>query len=299
MKEKMIRGAVNTLKTHKYVNVVPSKEDVDYDVTYYFTNPNRFEDVFKFFKGNRAKIDMKHVADIKNAYLDPVYCKFVDSIRVDINTMVVTDGQHRLKGWLEAYKINPNIPPLRVRFEDYPEEELMNIVIAINNGTKPWGIKDFSNYLETIGDISTVNAREFGESHRLLTKYNKKGEVVGYYPRYVYAVLLGKNATKDVKNGTFEIDENDLKFGEKIYDELERMVDETGLVINNWFEAFAQAWYEIRRNDPGYNEILDRIGMDKFFDHIAECWAGMQTTTKKREWERRMRDAIYHISKNF
>ena len=299
MEQKKIRGAVNTLKTHKYVNVVPSKEDVDYDATYYFTVPELVKKTFKFIKGNRAKIDMKHVAEIRDAYLDPVYGRFVDSGRADINTMVATDMQHRLLGWLEAYKINPNIPPFRVRFEDYPADKLMDIVIKINCGTKPWGIKDFSNYLETIGDISTVNAREFGESHKLLAKYNKKGEVVGYYPRYVYAVLLGKNATKDVKNGTFEIDENDLKFGEMIYDELERIIDETGLEMNSWFEGFAQAWYNIRRNDPGYNEILDRMGMEKFFGHIAECWEGMQTTTKKSEWERRMRDAIYHISKNF
>lgn len=299
MKKQTNRGAVNTLKTHKYVNVVPTKENVDYDVTYYYTDPELVKKTFKFIKGNRAKIDMKHVAEIKAAYLDPVYGPFVDSGRVDINTLVGTDIQHRLLAWLEAYKVNPNIPPFRVRFEDYPEDKLLDIVIKINCGSKPWGINDFSNYLETIGDVNAINAREFGESHPLLAKYNKKGEVVGYYPRYVYSVLLGKNATKDVKNGVLEILDKDLEFGEQIYEELERIVEETGFVIGNWFESFAQAWFNIRKNDMGYNEILDRIGMEKFYAHIAECWKDVQPLTKKSYWEKIMRDAIYHISKNF
>lgn len=296
--ENNIRGAVNTLKTHKYVNVVPSKEDVDYDATYYYTDPALVHKTFKFLDGNRLKIDPKHVKELRDAYLDPVYGPYVDSGRVDINTMAITDMQHRVYGWLKAYEINPDIPPLRVRFEDYPKDKMIDIIQKINCGAKPWGIHDFENYLETIGDISIINTKEFGESHRLLAKFNKKGEVVGYYPRYVYAILLGKNATKDVKNGTFEVTSHDLQFGEKIYKEIERMIDETGLVIGNWFEAFIFAWYDIRSSDFGYNDILDRMGMEKFYANIAKCWEGMQVTTKKGIWERRMRDAIYHISTN-
>ena len=298
MEQKNVCGAVNTLKTHKYVNVVPSKEDVDYDATYYFTDPELVKNTFKILKGNRKKIDKKHVAEIRDAFLDPLYGRFVDSGRVDINTYFCTDTQHRMFGWLDAYEINPNIPPFRVRFEDYPKDKLIDIIIKINCGTKPWGIADFSFYLETIGDSSMIRAKDFGESHRLLAKTNKKGEVTGYYPRYVYAVLLGRNATKEVKNGVFEISKKDLRFGEKVYLELEKLFDAAGFDMNCWFESFAQSWYNLRKDDMAYCELVDKVGIDKVCEAIKNCWNDLHPVTKRSEWDKRFRYAIYYAKKN-
>lgn len=292
------RGVVATLKTHKYVNYVPSVEDVDFDATYYFTDPDLVKNTFKWIKGNRQQIDMKHVNELKQAYLSDT-SEYVDSIRVDIFTFYNCDGQHRLLGWVKAKEENPDIIPLRVRFEGYPKEKMISIITQINCGTKPWSIKDFTNYLEVIGDESTINAKEFGESHKLLAKINKKGEIVGYYPRYVYAVLLGRNATKEVKNNTFKISNSDLKYGEQIYSEIEKMVDALGYDINTWFESFIQSWYGLR-NDSSFNYFVNEMGgLDRFYSTIAKSLEGTHPVTKKGEWDYRFRYAIYEAFKQF
>lgn len=292
------RGVVATLKTHKYVNYVPSVEDVDFDATYYFTDPVLVKNTFKKLVGNRAKIDKKHVKDIKQAYLSNT-SEFVDSIRVDINTMYNCDGQHRLQAWLEAKEENPDIVPLRVRFEAYPEDKLIRIIQNINCGTKAWGINDFTNYLEVIGDESIINTKIFGESHRLLAKTNKKGEIVGYYPRYVYAVLLGRNATNDVKSDSFKISNSDLKYGEQIYSEIEKMVDALGYDMNNWFESFCQAWYSLRR-DNSFNYYINEMGgLDILYSTIAESFEGTHPISKKADWDAKFRYAVYEAFKKF
>lgn len=285
---------MSSLKGNKMVNVVPTKENVDYHHIYSFNrNPN-----FGFFKANRD-LKTKHVREIRLAIEDGKYkAKYIAPIRVDIGTLKVVDGQHRNKAFIEAWERGSK-EYMNVIFEDLPEDEKekLDVVKDINSTTDNWGIEAYQHRLKEEGNQHMLNIESFGKSHPLCQKLNKKGEVVGYYPRYVYAILFGKNITKDIKEGAISISKEQQEFAEKIYKELEMLIDALGYDINSWFESFAHAWYNIRLNDKANSSLVDEIGIDVICKHIFKFFSGWHPVTRKTEWENRFRAAIWEIKR--
>jgi hypothetical protein len=257
---------------------------------------------FNMYEDNR-NLDKKHIAEIENDIdKEPYKAKFISPLRVDINTMGVADGQHRLEAFKRAWE-NGSKEIMKVIFEDYPisneGHDRMSIISRINGTNKNWGVTDHQHRLLIEGNTNMVNIAEFGKTHRLCQKKNKKGEVVDFYPRYAYAILLGRNATKEVKDGSIKVSKQDLKFGEQINNELEHLVDSLGYEMNSWFESFAHAWYEIRKTDKLYNEVIDEIlGIDAVYENIFSKFKGYQICTRKSEWLARFRGALSEMKRD-
>jgi hypothetical protein len=295
------------------VNVIPTMDNVDYDRIYHFTpefvdrivepldckEEDKDKYIFHYFKGNR---DVKkfHVTEIKNGILKGKHKgKYYDNIRVDIPTMKIIDGQHRINGLREAW-LEGATDDLRVRFECLPkdEREAMEIIADIQKVSR-WNIEAYTKRLRQEGNESIINIDEFANTHSLVQRFKKNGEMSNYTFRYVTAILLGRNATKEVQNGTITVTEKDKMFGEKIYSELEKIVDVLNYPMAPWFESFVHAWYGIRNKDKVYNEIIDRVGIDNIAKSISECFDGFHPVSRKTTWEEKFRDAIAEANKKY
>lgn len=289
-----------SLKGNVMVNVIPTKETVDYNRIYVYDDLDVVEKAFKMYEDNRT-LYKTHISEIQ-ADIDklPYKSKFFSPLRVDINTMGIADGQHRLEAYKRAWK-NGSKEPMRVIYEDYPTSndgrDRMDIISRINGTNKNWGVNDHQHRLLAENNTSMVNIREFGMSHKLCQKKNKNGEVVDFYPRYAYAILLGRNATKEVKDGSIKASKKDLEFGEKMNGELEMLVDALGYEMNSWFESFAHAWYNIRQNDKANSSLIDELGLETICKHIYKFFNGWHPVTRKTEWENRFRTAIWEIKR--
>lgn len=289
-----------SFKGNEMVNVIPTKENVDYNRIYVFNDFDVVDKCFVMYEDNR-ELDKKHINEIQTD-IDkvPFKSKFFSPIRVDINTMGVADGQHRLEAFKKAWK-EGSTEVMRVIFEDYPTtndgRDRMTIISRINGTNKNWGVKDHQHRLLVEDNTNMVNVADFGKTHRICQKINKKGEVVDFYPRYAFAILLGRNATKEVKDGTIKVSKKDLEFGEKMNAELEKLVDALGYEINSWFESFAHAWYNIRKNDNANSAIVDELGIDTICKYIFNYFNGWHPVTRKTEWENRFRTALWEIKR--
>lgn len=276
------------------VDVVPTIENVDYYRIYCFRNdPN-----FGFFKANRD-FSKKHIKDIDKAIENGNYkAKYIAPVRVDINTLNITDGQHRYEAFKKAWK-NGSDEIMKVIFEDLPEDEKekLDVIVDINSSTSNWSINAYQKRLREEGNKHILNIEEFGKTHALCQKVNSKGEVTGFYPRYVYAIVMGRNISNDVKNGTIKVTDSDIEFGEQMHYELDRLVDALGYEINNWFESFAFAWYNIRKNDKANSALIDELGIDTICQNIKTHFEGWQVVTRKTDWENRFRAAIWEIKR--
>lgn len=289
-----VNEVMSSVKGSVMVNEIPTKENVDYLRIYCFTSdPN-----FNFFKANRDLIK-KHIKDINKAIEDGEYkSKYIAPIRVDINSLKVLDGQHRYEAFKQAWE-NGSKEPMKVIFEDLPEDERkkLDVVVDINSSTTNWSVNAYQKRLREEGNKHILNIEDFGMTHALCQKVNKKGEVTGFYPRYVYAIVLGRNITSEVKNGTVKVTDKDIEFGEQMHSELDMLVDALGYEINTWFESFAYAWYNIRKNDRANSALVDEIGIKTICDNIKEYFKGWQLITRKTEWENRFRAAIWEIKR--
>lgn len=279
-----------SLKGSKMVNVVPTKENVDYNRIYLFTQDPHFGK----FEADRG-LNKAHVAEIrKQIETGKDGAKYICPIRVDINTLNTSDGKHRYNAFVQAWK-NGSKEEMKVIFEDLPENEheAVDVIVKINSTQKNWGIPSYNNRLIVEGDENVISIKDFGESHPLCQKKNKKGEVVGFFPRYTYAIVLGRNATKDIKNGKLVVSKEQLAFAERMYSELEMLVNSVDYEMNSWFEGFAHAWYNIRKNDGAYNAIIEEVGMDAICKNIGKFLTGLHQSTKKSVWEERFRTIIW------
>lgn len=277
----------------RLVNVIPTKDNVEYNRVYYYTDRN-LVDKFGTYEANKP-LNIRHIKEIKEEFDNGQYRgKYVAPITVDINNLKIIDGQHRRAAFVES---DSNEAYLQVIFEDLPtnESDAMDVVIAINSSTDNWGISAYEKHLKADDKKSIFNAEEFGKSHKLTQKVNRRGEVVGYFPRYVYAIVLGRNATMQANNGNIYVSKKDLEFGEKMYDELEKLVDALGYEIDDWFESFAAAWYNIRLRDGANSAIVDKLGFDTICKHIPDYFKGYPLVGRKTKWEQWFRDAIWEI----
>lgn len=289
-----IKEVMSSYEKGSMVNVIPTKENVDYDRIYHFNiDPN-----FAFFKANRD-LSKKHIKDIEKSIIDGKFkAKYIAPIRVDINTLKVIDGQHRYEAFKKSWN-NGSTEEMRVMFEDLPSDEKLklDVVVDINSSTTNWSNLAYQKRLREEGNKHILNIEEFGKIHALCQKVNKKGEVIGFYPRYVYAIVKGRNITNEVKDGTVNVTDKDIEFGEQMHYELDMLVDALGYEINTWFESFAYAWYNIRKNDKANSSLIDELSIKVICENIKDYFEGWQLVTRKTEWENRFRTAIWEIKR--
>lgn len=289
-----VNEVMSSVKGSVMVNEIPTKKNVDYLRIYCFTSdPN-----FNFFKANR---DLKkgHIKEINKAIEEGEYkSKYIAPIRVDINSLKVLDGQHRYEAFKQAWK-NGSTESMKVIFEDLPEDERekLDVVVDINSTTSNWSINAYQKRLKEEGNKYILNVEEFGKTHTLCQKKNKKGDIIGYNPRYVYAIVMGRNITNEVKDGSIKVTDKDIEFGKQMHHELDMIIKALNYELNTWFESFAYAWHNIRKNDRANSALVDEIGIGTICENIKDYFKGWQLVTRKTEWENRFRTAIWEIKR--
>lgn len=292
------KRVMSSPKGSPMVNIVPTKSNVDETRIYLFTDPNLVKTTFKWFEDNRT-LNKAHIAEIASDIMKTPYkAKYFAPVRIDINSMGIADGQHRISAFIKAWESGSK-EPMKVIFESYPTDanERMSVIARMNGTNKNWGVNDHQHRLLAENNTHMLNIESFGKSHSLCQKKNKKGEVVDFFPRYAYAILFGKNATKDVKDGSIKISKSDLDFGEQMHSELEQLVSVLGYEVNSWFESFAHAWYNIRRNDKANSALIDELGLDNICKNIRHYFHGWQVVTRKTEWENRFRTLVWEVKR--
>lgn len=296
---KTIEEVMSSQKGSIGVNTVPTKETVDYCRIYYYNDHELVEQLFTFYDGNRDVKGKQHERDIaRDIQTEPYGTEFFAPIRVDINTYKVADGQNRVEAQKRAWR-NGCTEPLKVIYEDYPQEEseTMRIIAKINSTNKNWGIKDYEKNEKTQKNESVLIIDKFARTHELCHTLNKKGEPI-INTRYAHAVIFGRNATKELKNGELYADADDIAIAEQMHGELKVLFDALGYEMNCWFESFAHAWWEIRNKDHAYSEILSEYGITEFANHLKVYSSGWHPLTRKSEWLERLRSAIWSMKEN-
>lgn len=284
-------------KAPEFINVLPTVENVDWYRVYVFTDPS----IVKKFKECSRPTDTKAMKAHQNNIAKQILegdkkGEFIAPIRVDINTLEIIDGQNRVKAFLKAWE-KGSTEPIKVIFTDGGQSE----IARINTGQKNWSISDFEYDLKRVGDASILKLEEFGLTHALTQKISKKdGKVYSYYPRYVYAVVAGRNLSSDVKRKALNLTDADFTFGEKIYNEVEMMYkvmhSAMGFELNNWFESFCHAWYALRKYDAIYSRVVDTLGMETICAGIPLFFNGFTTVSRVSDWSDRFRHLISRIS---
>lgn len=252
-----------------------TKENVDYNRIYRFTK----EDVDAYsFNGIRV-LYAPHVKEIYNDIVSN-NVKCMAPIEVNINTMGVIDGQHRLQAAINAWEAGYDFE-IEVIFRNITKEEEADIVVKKNTSQKSWTQKDFKHKLLLEGNKSAKRLNDFCLNHEWLHGKKKKDGTVSTKDRYAMALLRGQNITKEIINGSVDISDDDVEFGEQLYNEVTKLYEILGYqsMGGGWFEYFLQGWYDFRSNNK-YCKRVEKIGLDKYFEGITEHFENEKIMSK-------------------
>lgn len=255
-----------------------TKENVDYDRIYRL-NKSNYEDLRSFsFNGIRVLYE----PHIKEIYNDIIKGKAVwmAPVEVNINTMGVCDGQHRVKAVLKAWEDGYDYE-LGVIFRDIPEETEAETVVRKNTTTKNWTQKDFKHKLLLEGNKNAKRLNDFCLNHELLHGKKKKDGTVPTKDRYAMALLRGQNITNEIINGNVVITDDDVEFGEQLYEEVKALYDVLGYQSKGggWYEYFLQGWYEFRSNNK-YCKRVEKVGLDKYIESMPVLFENEKIMSK-------------------
>ena len=277
-----------------------TKSNVDYDKIYHFTKQDC--DVTGLNLNGIRMVDVKHTNEIKNAIKSGK--TFIACIEVDINTMGIADGQHRYQAYRSIWNEDEtSAVKMDVRFLDIPSKMYDDIVKDKNIHSKNWTIKDYKEAMRRNPKNQSISMLDdFCQSHNLLHGKAKDKETNKYKmckDRYAMAILKGENQTKQIKDGTFTLNNVEIKDGDALYVEIEHMVTKLGLTssMGNWFEAFCSAWYKMRHDYRSRSQI-ERIGFNKVLEKIDAKNFSTSPSGSRIDWENRFTTLIDNISNN-
>lgn len=257
-----------------------NKTNVDYKRIYDLTKEDCEELGIKL-NGVRLT-DAKHIKEIAEPIVSGT--PFISCIEVDINTMGVADGQHRFEAYKKAWE-SGYTGTMEVRFLDIPQEVYNDVVRDKNIHSKNWTIKDYKRAALLNGNPAMEKINEFCMTHDLLHGKLKKDGTAPIKDRYAMAFLKGANVTNEIKNNTLRITKDDIEYAEEIYPEIVRLLEELQFTSKgNWFEAFVQAWHDIRR-DARLVRRFDNVTMENYFSEVHTM--DRSTTSSKYEWKER------------
>lgn len=242
-----------------------TKENVDYDKIYRFTK----DDVSDYYHNGIRILYEKHVKEIERDIMNGK-AKFMSPIEINVNTGGVIDGNHRFKAAKGAWEKGSDFK-LEAIFRDISPEEETEIIVQKNTTTKGWTQKDFKRKLLLEDNKSAKRLNDFCLSHDKLHGKQKRDGTIPTKDRYAMALLRGENITKEIINGTVNITDEDVEFGEQLYKEAMHLYDILGYqsMGGGWFEYFLQGWYDFRSNNK-YCKRLDKFGIDKYYEAVVK-----------------------------
>ena len=87
-----------------------------------------------------------------------------------------------------------------------------------------------------------------------------------------------------------------LKDREKMDEELKMLANGIGRKIAGFkmTKSFANAWYNIRQNDPANSSLIDEIELETICKHVYELYLKWNPR-RQTDWEYMFRDAIFCV----
>lgn len=229
---------------------------------------------FNLHPKNRL-INPVQVNSIAKAWLSTT--ERIDELDVGLHTHNILDGQHRNAAYYLACEKGTPKQEIGIKYIDIAPEDEEQYIINKNNLPKHWTAKD---YLRRQQELKHM-IYEFCSNYPILWPSNKNGKKRKEpNVRYAYAILYGKNITKDLKTiKTFDADVN-LKEAHERADECQKIFQaleytKTGPHV----EHLCLAWYKIK-TDPLYSNALKQIGFDTFQSLIHDHGAPQDTSVE-------------------
>lgn len=274
----------------KQENVFPTKETVDYDKIYHYTTPEAL-DRFKFCGTNRdasIKTTKKILKQIKDKQHGD---QFVPPAMVDINTMIIYDGQGRYMAYKEAF-FEGLEADFKVVYADVPRDYMDLLIRKLQEGTR-WQNGDYYKRAIAYGNEACKKVQDWAYNHLELCK--KKGGGINY--SYAEAFIYGHRKTEAVKKMTLTVTNEQLTFAEKIYDEVLKMFKLMNYKSGPFIEAMTQAWYEKRGEGKSlFNMAIHDMGMDYVYEGFYKQLQGFHTgSTSKEDWKNKFSQVITNL----
>lgn len=193
---------------------------------------------FKPHEQNRIA-DKKHINELKDSILN---CPIIPHIIVNPNTNTMIDGVHKTQAALELIEegLLEKDFGFFVQYVPMKKEEEIFWIIELNNNTKGWTTDD---YVHSYIPVSN--------SYALLEKFCKEHEICHNSKKNIYrygaSMMLGKNSYSCLKKGTFNITEEDYKFGQIFHNEIMSLMVVLGKELNGDFYAYISTpWKKVR-----------------------------------------------------
>lgn len=228
-------------------------------------------------------------------------------IYVDKETREIVDGNHRylaLSKYIDKYGSFKGHKIDIVYYDRPATETLADAVKFFNDDRKALMTKDYAKIAEHNGNQAVIKIRNFGLTHELTAKRDKEGNIIkdesnniiDYSERYAYSFIYGKNVTKEVRDGSIKITDEQLAQAEMLYKEVEQMLKGCELNIKAWLEPFVQGWYELRINNRLFQNQFNKIDFTDFCDQIAEDYKEWSMDkTKKSDWIKRFSESLSYV----
>lgn len=272
------------------VNVIPTKDNVDYDRIYKFNDPEVLKK-FKFINTNRHVRD-GNVKKILRQILGGKYgSRFIPAIIVDINTLAVVDGQNRDIGFQRAYA-EGSTEFVRVIFIDVPSDYMDELIRVLQEGQK-WNNRDYFDRGVSYGNKACKTIKDWCYAHSELCMTGKTEPKPNY--SYAMSFIYGKRVDDKVKDLSLTVTKKQLDFAEQIYGEVLSIMKAMKYRRQAFLEGMTQAWYSIRNSNGNLNFFLEDMGLDYFTKHLYDVMGNYQTVTKKEEWLGRLHSMIEDI----
>ena len=234
-----------------------------------------------------------HINKIKKGMLKDL--ENFPAVQVNTTTMNITDGNGRTQAYLELMKEGklPKDSQLKVEFITIPVEDEYRLMIAENNNVAKWTLKNHCESEIAMGNESYIRLQGLADRH-VVTKNGDFGAKM----RNALVAVTGKTGASSLKNRTFTCTEEDIKWGDKVLEEVEQIATIIGLPFNGqYMERFIASWSRNRKKDKipfdkfvvAANKIKPReysFNVDDFDRYYRELMGYMVGEKFKKEYER-------------
>ena len=230
--------------------------------------------------GNRM-IDESHI-NLFTKYSEQKL-RNMPALTVNERTGRLIDGQHRVRAIIKM--IEQGKLPKNYRYDvmliDISEEEERSEIINANINSKGWSQMNYIKfYMEDVcDDISNSYTMldDWCRRHKLTAP---KSEKISPKFRYGAAIIKGMGCSSILKNGLFNVTQEELDEAHKIHNELCDILEAMGRVkIGYWFEYMAISWFNARRNTD-FKKFMKTLKNESILNDVKG-----RPSISRRDWD--------------
>lgn len=204
-------------------------------------------------------------------------------ITVNTRTGRLIDGQHRVRAIIKM--IEQGKLPKNYRFDvmliDISEEEERSEIINANINSKGWSqINYIKFYMEDVCDDISNSYTMLDDWCRRHKLTSPKSEKISPKFRYGAAIIKGMGCSSILKNGLFNVTQEELDEADKIHNEICDILEAMDRVkIGYWFEYMAISWFNARRNTD-FKKFMKTLKNESILNDVKG-----RPSISRRDWD--------------